>query len=71
MYKPSKTCVDPKENYSCILQEIQLCTPAVATSIINKYPTLQSLHQMYTSTNKAEGEQLLTNLDVSYFYHFI
>ncbi|KAI7892156.1 uncharacterized protein EV154DRAFT_505797 [Mucor mucedo] len=63
-YKSRKACSDPTENYSKILQEIQLCTQAVATSVMNEYPTLQSLHRAYTRESKVTGEQLLADLDV-------
>lgn len=47
-----------------MLQEIQLCTPAVAKSVMDTYPTLQSLHRAYERKEQTEGELLLANLEV-------
>lgn len=51
-----------------MLQEIQLCTPPVANSIIEEYPTLMSLHKRYKQLNQTDGEYLLANLEVNFYF---
>ncbi|CAO3634251.1 unnamed protein product [Cunninghamella blakesleeana] len=61
---PAKTGTESKDIWSKMLQEVQLCTPAVAKSIIEEYPTLMSLHKRYNQLNQTDGEYLLANLEV-------
>jgi hypothetical protein len=63
-YKVSKCGTDPKDTFFKMLQEVQLCTPSIAKSIMNAYPTVQSLHQAYKRKNTLDGELLLSDLDV-------
>ena len=63
--KSGKAGSNPRENYSKMLQEIQLCTPAVAESVMDAYPTLNSLHEAYERRDQAAGEVLLANLEVN------
>ncbi|RCH99124.1 hypothetical protein CU098_003705 [Rhizopus stolonifer] len=63
-YKGIKSGVDPHDTYFKMLQEIQLCTPAVAKSVMTEYPTIQLLHQKYEEINRTKGEMLLSNLEV-------
>lgn len=63
-YKVSKSGSDPKDTYLKMLQEIQLCTPAIANSVAWAYPTLQSLHKAYQRKNASDGEVLLASLEV-------
>lgn len=70
-YKVSKCGTDPQDMYFKMLQEVQLCTPAVAKSIIYSYPTVQSLYKAYESTPTSEGELLLANLNVKKFFFFL
>lgn len=67
-YKVSKSGTDPQDMYFKMLQEVQLCTPAVAKSIIYSYPTVQSLYQAYKNVPRSEGELLLANLNVRKFH---
>lgn len=64
LYKVSKRGADPKDTFFKMLQEVQLCTPAIATSVMSAYPTVQALHQAYERKNVSEGELLLANLEV-------
>lgn len=50
-----------------MLQEIQLCTPAVSDSIIQEYPTLMSLYKRYKQLDSTEAEYLLADLEVIFF----
>ncbi|KAL9555690.1 hypothetical protein MBANPS3_002251 [Mucor bainieri] len=63
-YRVSKSGSDPKDIYSKMLQEVQLCTPAIADSISCAYPTLQSLHRAYQRRNPSDGELMLSALEV-------
>jgi hypothetical protein len=63
-YKVSKCGTDPTDTFFKMLQEVQLCTPAIANSIMTTYPTVQSLHRAYERKNTSEGELLLANLEV-------
>ncbi|KAI9480286.1 MAG: hypothetical protein EXX96DRAFT_174921 [Benjaminiella poitrasii] len=63
-YRVSKSGTDPQDTYFKMLQEIQLCTPAIAKSIIYAYPTVQSLHQSYEIKDKSNGELMLADLEV-------
>ncbi|KAK4514259.1 putative cell survival pathways protein [Mucor velutinosus] len=63
-YKVGKSGSDPKDTYLKMLQEIQLCTPAIADSVAWAYPTLQSLHRAYQRKNASDGELLLAALEV-------
>ncbi|GAA5799135.1 hypothetical protein HPULCUR_004545 [Helicostylum pulchrum] len=47
-----------------MLQEIQLCTPAVAQSVMQAYPTLSSLKNTYERKRPSEAELLLSDLEV-------
>lgn len=66
----------PSDTYSKMLQEIQLCTPAVAQSVMQAYPTLSSLKNTYERKRPSEAEILLSDLEVKktisslYFYFF-
>ncbi|KAG1054378.1 hypothetical protein G6F43_003613 [Rhizopus delemar] len=64
IYKGIKSGADPNDTYSKMLQEIQLCTPAVAKSVMNEYPTIQLLHQKYKELDQPTGEMLLSSLEV-------
>ncbi|KAI8637248.1 hypothetical protein BD408DRAFT_447770 [Parasitella parasitica] len=64
VYKAGKCGRGAKDTYLKMLQEIQLCTPAIANSISSSYPTLQSLHRSYQRRNVADGELLLADLEV-------
>jgi hypothetical protein len=70
-FKASKSGTDPKDSYHKMLQEIQLCTPAIADSVIGEYPTLQSLHKAYERKSVSAGELLLADLDVSFSCTYI
>ncbi|GAN10156.1 ercc4 domain-containing protein [Mucor ambiguus] len=63
-YKVGKPGSNPKDTYLKMLQEIQLCTPAIADSVAWAYPTLQSLHLAYQRKNASDGELLLAALEV-------
>ncbi|KAI8327207.1 hypothetical protein EDC96DRAFT_105524 [Choanephora cucurbitarum] len=64
-FKVSKCGHDAHDTFFKMLQEVQLCTPAIATSIMSHYPTLQSLHQAYQSTQTiSEAELMLADLEV-------
>lgn len=63
-YKVSKSGSSPKDTYLKMLQEIQLCTPAIAESVAWAYPTLQSLHRAYQRKDASNGELLLAALEV-------
>lgn len=67
IYKGIKSGADPNDTYSKMLQEIQLCTPAVAKSVMNEYPTIQLLHQKYKELDQPTGEMLLSSLEVIYW----
>lgn len=67
IYKGIKSGVDPNDTYCKMLQEIQLCTPAIAKSVMNEYPTIQLLHQKYKELDKPTGEMLLSSLEVIYW----
>ncbi|CAO3618793.1 unnamed protein product [Cunninghamella echinulata] len=61
---PAKSGVEPKDIWAKMLQEIQLCTPAVSDSIIQEYPTLMSLYKRYKQLDSTEAEYLLADLEV-------
>ncbi|KAG1116885.1 hypothetical protein G6F42_013579 [Rhizopus arrhizus] len=63
-YKVGKSGSNPKDTYLKMLQEIQLCTPAIADSVAWAYPTLQSLHRAYQRKHPSDGELLLAELEV-------
>ncbi|KAG1169968.1 hypothetical protein G6F70_008022 [Rhizopus microsporus] len=63
-YKGGKSGANETDTYFKMLQEIQLCTPAIAKSIMKAYPTLQSLHQSYRELDKPSGEMMLADLEV-------
>ncbi|CEI94100.1 hypothetical protein RMCBS344292_08321 [Rhizopus microsporus] len=63
-YKGGKSGANEVDTYFKMLQEIQLCTPAIAKSIMKAYPTLQSLHQSYRELDKPSGEMMLADLEV-------
>ncbi|KAI8984671.1 hypothetical protein BDF20DRAFT_861162 [Mycotypha africana] len=64
-YRVSKCGTDPQDTYIKMLQEIQLCTPAVARSVISAYPSLQRLHRAYERTQgRTAGELMLADLEV-------
>lgn len=63
-HKVVKSGLHASDNYFKMLQEIQLCTPSVALSVMSEYPTLQSLHRAYEDKDKREGELLLADLEV-------
>ncbi|ORE02058.1 hypothetical protein BCV72DRAFT_216086 [Rhizopus microsporus var. microsporus] len=65
-YKGGKSGANETDTYFKMLQEIQLCTPAIAKSIMKTYPTLQSLHQSYRELDKPSGEMMLADLEVRY-----
>ncbi|KAG2231398.1 hypothetical protein INT48_004433 [Thamnidium elegans] len=62
-YKVGKRGIHPSDTYSKMLQEIQLCTPAVAQSVIQAYPTLYSLNNTYERKQPSEAELLLSDLE--------
>lgn len=48
-----------------MLQEIHLCTPAVAKAVTDAYPTAQSLYRRYKEAKSVEeAEELLADLQV-------
>ncbi|KAI9254573.1 hypothetical protein BDA99DRAFT_161168 [Phascolomyces articulosus] len=63
---PAKSGVDAADSWSKMLQEIQLCTPAVADAVISKYPNLSSLHRAYqcVGLDDRDKEKLLAELEV-------
>ncbi|CAO3629111.1 unnamed protein product [Mucor hiemalis] len=66
-HKVVKSGLHAADNYFKMLQEVQLCTPSVALSVMSEYPTLQSLHRAYEGKRAEEGELLLANLEVLYY----
>ncbi|KAI8354665.1 hypothetical protein BD560DRAFT_210508 [Blakeslea trispora] len=64
-FKVSKCGHNAHDTFYKMLQEVQLCTPAIAGSIMKHYPTVQSLHHAYRSTHSAsEAEMMLADLEV-------
>ncbi|KAI8989459.1 hypothetical protein BDB01DRAFT_542981 [Pilobolus umbonatus] len=62
--KVMKSGTDPNDTYFKMLQEVQLCTPAIANSIISEYPTLNSLHQAYENEPPHNRGLMLAHLEV-------
>ncbi|KAI9020070.1 hypothetical protein CLU79DRAFT_756985 [Phycomyces nitens] len=63
---PARAGADDEDIWSRMLQEIQQCTPAVAKSIIQIYPTVESLYRAYQLTsNQKEAEEMLADIEVS------
>ncbi|KAL0083681.1 hypothetical protein J3Q64DRAFT_1140864 [Phycomyces blakesleeanus] len=64
-HAPARAGADSEDNWSRMLQEIQLCTPAVAKSIIKAYPTVESLYRGYQlASSQKEAEELLADIEV-------
>ncbi|CEP15052.1 hypothetical protein [Parasitella parasitica] len=63
-YKVGRSGTDAKDTYLKMLQEIQLCTSAIANSVANSYPSLQALHRSYQRRNVADAELMLADLEV-------
>ncbi|KAI9489476.1 hypothetical protein BDB00DRAFT_876350 [Zychaea mexicana] len=62
---PAKSGTDAADTWSKMLQEIQLCTPAVARAITSAYPNLPSLHHAYQRTpDTRDKQELLADLEV-------
>ncbi|KAI7851497.1 hypothetical protein BDC45DRAFT_211712 [Circinella umbellata] len=63
---PAKSGTNAADSWSKMLQEIQLCTPAVAEAITSEYPSLPSLHQAYErlGSDVRKKEELLADIEV-------
>ncbi|KAI7868558.1 hypothetical protein BDF14DRAFT_1880813 [Spinellus fusiger] len=62
-HQGSRCGVDPQDTWSKMLQEIQLCTPTVAESILQAFPTPQSLFRSYKEAEtEEEARHLLANI---------
>lgn len=56
---------DAEDVWSKMLQEIQNCTPAVAKSIVDAYPSPMALYQEYTQIPSSNArDSLLAHLEV-------
>ncbi|ORZ03210.1 hypothetical protein BCR43DRAFT_39850 [Syncephalastrum racemosum] len=62
---PARSGLDASDTWNKMLQEIQLCTPAVAKSVATEYPKLQDLHKAYQAKDtQKDREDMLAHLSV-------
>lgn len=62
---PARSGLDASDTWNKMLQEIQLCTPAVAKSVATEYPKLQDLYKAYQAKDTQEDrEDMLAHLSV-------
>jgi hypothetical protein len=61
-YRVTRTGKGASDTFFKMLQEVYLCTPAVANSVMSTYPSAQSLYQEYKRTSR--GSELLADLEV-------